>query len=222
MIDLHTHTFYSDGVLVPAELVRRAAVAGYRCIGITDHADSTNLEAVVTAALEASAVLEAHCGIAVVPGVELTHIPPPVIPEMVSRARKIGARLVVVHGETLVEPVAEGTNRMAITAGADILSHPGLISLADARRAAKKGVFLEVTARKGHCLANGHVVATARKAGASVIFGTDSHSPEDLVPRRSAERMARGSGLQTREIKRMFADAEKLVRRIHGRLQRHG
>jgi len=38
MIDLHTHTFLSDGELGPAELVRRAENAGYRAIGISDHA----------------------------------------------------------------------------------------------------------------------------------------------------------------------------------------
>jgi histidinol phosphatase-like PHP family hydrolase len=141
---------------------------------------------------------------------------------MVREARNLGARLILVHGETIVEPVAEGTNRMAIGAGADILSHPGLISLRDARQAARKGVLLEVTARKGHSLANGHVVRTALKAGAPLIFGTDSHGPGDLVSRETAECIARGSGLETREINRMFANAEKLVRRIHGRLQRHG
>ena len=222
MIDLHTHTFFSDGALVPAELIRRAAVLGYRCIGITDHADSTNLESVIRAAVEAAATYEQRGKIAVVPGVELTHIPPALIGKTVKQARELGAQLVVAHGETIVEPVAEGTNRMAIAAGADILSHPGLIGLRDARQAARRGVLLEVTARKGHSLANGHVVRTARKAGADLIFGTDSHEPGDLVSRETAERIARGAGMEAREITRMFANAEKLVRRIHGRLQRHG
>jgi predicted metal-dependent phosphoesterase TrpH len=34
MIDLHTHSFLSDGELLPSELVRRAKVKGYRIIGI--------------------------------------------------------------------------------------------------------------------------------------------------------------------------------------------
>ena len=42
MIDLHNHTFFSDGELVLAELVRRYAVAGYTAIAITDHADKSN------------------------------------------------------------------------------------------------------------------------------------------------------------------------------------
>jgi Histidinol phosphatase and related hydrolases of the PHP family len=39
MIDLHTHSIFSDGELIPAELTRRAAVAGYRAMAITDHGD---------------------------------------------------------------------------------------------------------------------------------------------------------------------------------------
>jgi len=37
MIDLHTHSLFSDGELIPSELVSRAAAAGYRAIAITDH-----------------------------------------------------------------------------------------------------------------------------------------------------------------------------------------
>jgi len=37
MYDFHTHTFLSDGVLSPIELIRRALVRGYKAIGVTDH-----------------------------------------------------------------------------------------------------------------------------------------------------------------------------------------
>ncbi len=37
MIDLHTHTTASDGVLTPSELVERARLAGVDCLAITDH-----------------------------------------------------------------------------------------------------------------------------------------------------------------------------------------
>ena len=46
MIDLHTHTLYSDGELIPAELWRRAQVKGYRYLAITDHVDASNFEVV--------------------------------------------------------------------------------------------------------------------------------------------------------------------------------
>jgi len=47
MIDLHTHTLFSDGVLLPAELARRAQVLGYQALAMTDHVDSSNLEFVL-------------------------------------------------------------------------------------------------------------------------------------------------------------------------------
>jgi histidinol phosphatase-like PHP family hydrolase len=214
MIDLHTHTFMSDGALVASELIRRASFLGYRCIGITDHADSSNLEAVVEAAKRAAEAVRRHWAIRVIPGVELTHSPPAIIPEMIREARRIGARLVIVHGETIVEPVAEGTNSKAITGGADIIAHPGLISARDVSRAARKGIHLEITVRKGHSLANGHVARTALEAGAPLILGTDTHDPGDLTTREEAERVARGAGLRKGEIRRMFANAERLAKRL--------
>jgi histidinol phosphatase-like PHP family hydrolase len=214
MIDLHTHTFFSDGALVPSELIRRASCLGYRTIGITDHADGSNLEMLIEAASRAAADAERHWDITVIPGVELTHIPVPLIGEMIGEARRLGARLVVVHGETMVEPVQDGTNRAAIRGGADILSHPGLITAADARAAARKGVHLEITARKGHSLANGHVARTGLDAGAPLILGTDAHGPGDLISREEAERVALGAGLRPVEVRRLFANAAKLVDKI--------
>ena len=43
MIDLHTHTFFSDGGLLPSELARRARIAGYQALAFTDHADVSNI-----------------------------------------------------------------------------------------------------------------------------------------------------------------------------------
>ena len=44
MYDFHTHTFLSDGVLTPIELIRRAHVIGYRVMAITDHVGPGNVE----------------------------------------------------------------------------------------------------------------------------------------------------------------------------------
>ena len=54
IIDLHTHTFASDGVLLPSELIRRAVAAGYRAIGITDHGDESNMEELLAKAVKAA------------------------------------------------------------------------------------------------------------------------------------------------------------------------
>ena len=129
----------------------------------------------------------------------------------------MGAKVVVVHGETIVEPVPEGTNAMAIAGGCDILAHPGLISAKDARRAARRGVTLEISARRGHCLTNGHVVATALSVGANLIVDSDAHSPGDLITRETAEKVARGAGLTDRAVSGIFREAERLAIKLAAR-----
>lgn len=62
--DLHTHTWFSDGTLSPTELVERAAAAGVNVLALTDHDDTSGLAEAARAA--------AHCGIELVPGVEVS------------------------------------------------------------------------------------------------------------------------------------------------------
>ncbi len=211
MIDLHTHTIFSDGELIPSELVRRARMKGYRVIALTDHMDGSNLSFIIPRIVQVAEELNRVQPVKVVPGAELTHVPPELIREKVSEARALGARLVVVHGETIVEPVAEGTNRAAIEAGCDILAHPGLISEEDVQLAADRGVALEVSARKGHSLTNGHVVRLALKYGARLVVNTDAHSPGDLIDRTFAEAVLLGAGLPEDDLKRVFLWAEELL-----------
>jgi len=211
MISLHTHTFFSDGELGVSELVRRAESRGYRAIGVTDHVDDANLEFIISNVSKCAEKLNAVLDIKVVAGVEITHVPPVLIPEMIDRARKLGAKIIGVHGETIIEPVVSGTNRAAILGGVDFLAHPGLISAEDAALAAEKGIYLEITTRKGHAYTNGHVLKMARSAGAKMIINTDSHSPSDLVSRENAELIARGAGLTEEEIRECFSNSEKIV-----------
>lgn len=215
MIDLHTHSLISDGVLLPTELIWRAASLGYRYLALTDHADSSNLEAAVRAASAAAAAVRDHWKIRVLPGVELTHNPPDLIPDLIREARLIGAKVVVVHGETIVEPVPEGTNQMAIAGGADILAHPGLLTLQEAKRAARRGICLELTTRQGHSLTNGHVARLATSAGALLILNTDAHAPQDLMPRRVAEKIGCGAGLSASMVRNLFRNAEKLAKKLY-------
>ena len=105
MIDLHTHSLFSDGVLVPSELVRRAVMKGYDVIAITDHADASNLDFIIPRVAAACRELTRHWKIKALPGVELTNIPPETFGDLTERARSLGAAVVVAHGETLVEPV---------------------------------------------------------------------------------------------------------------------
>jgi putative hydrolase len=213
MIDLHTHSIFSDGELLPSELIRRAAVKGYKVIGISDHVDSSNLDSTIAAMLRLKDEAEQYPQIIVLPGVEITHVPRRLIRELSARARKLGAMYVVVHGETIVEPVEEGTNREAILAGVDILAHPGLITEEDVELAKEKHVLLEISSRKGHSLSNGHVAKLAKAIGAPLIYNTDSHSPSDLTPEEQAIKIIRGAGLSIDDFTVMQRNALGIVKR---------
>ena len=199
MYDLHTHTTLSDGELLPVELVRRAAVLGYRTIAITDHVDPGNISQVIAAQLTLKEAAEAF-GVTLLAGVEITHVPPSLIPVLARRAKAEGAEIVVVHGETIVEPVAPGTNMAACTCEeVDLLAHPGLIAPEAAREAARRGIALEITSRGGHNRTNGHVVLEGRSAGCTFVVDSDAHGPGDLLDRGAREGVARGAGLSPSE-----------------------
>jgi histidinol phosphatase-like PHP family hydrolase len=143
-------------------------------------------------------------------------VPPARIAEAATGARGLGAKIIVVHGETLVEPVAPGTNRAALEADIDILAHPGLISEEEARLAARRCICLEITTRKGHSLSNGHVAQMARRCGAKLIVNTDSHAPGDLTPREMARKIAMGAGLSGEEFEQCLKNSEALVEKALG------
>ena len=196
MFDFHTHTFLSDGVLAPVELIRRAIRAGYRAMAITDHVGPGNMEFVLKTLAADCEMANKRWDILALPGVEITHTPAEDIDRLARECRRLGAAVVNVHGETITEPVVEGTNLAAVSSSdVDILAHPGLITPEEARIAAANGVFLEVSARKGHGLANGHVVKTALDAGARLVLDSDAHAPEDLLTREWAMGVAQGAGL---------------------------
>ena len=211
MIDLHTHSLFSDGVLVPSELVRRAVMKGYEVIAITDHADASNLDFTIPRVTAACKELNRRWKITALPGIELTHIPPETFAELTEKARSLGAMIVVAHGETLVEPVHPGTNRAAIEARVDILAHPGLITKDEAELARKNGVYLEITARKGHSLSNGHVARTATEAGAKLVIDTDTHEPGDLITDEFARDILLGAGLSEEAIAAVFQNSKSLA-----------
>lgn len=202
------HTLLSDGVLLPSELVQRAYSAGYRALALTDHVDMSNIDFVVPRIVEAVTELRSYSQLTLIPGAEITHVPPKLIAKMVQKARSLGAKIVVVHGETLAEPVAPGANRAGIEAGADIISHPGLISREDALLAKEKGVSLEITARKGHSISNGHVAKIAMETGAALVINTDAHGPEDLITLDRARLILRAAGIAEEKIGPVLKNSE--------------
>lgn len=214
LIDLHTHTIFSDGELLPSELVRRAVIHGYEAIALTDHADYTNLEQLLEAAKKAK-YLENEWDIRVLTGVELTHVPPRKIAPLAKKAKELGAEIVVVHGETISEPVAPGTNAASVACEyVDILAHPGLISQEDVQTAADNNVFLEITARNGHNRTNGHVARLALEIGATLVVNTDTHAPENLITDETALKIAMGAGLTESRAKEGFKASAKKVAEI--------
>ncbi|HHY00254.1 MAG: histidinol phosphate phosphatase domain-containing protein [Methanobacterium sp.] len=205
-IDLHTHSIFSDGELLPSEIARRACVLDYQAVAITDHVDASNLDCVgrvINAVLD----IRENWDIEIIPGAEITHAPAEIIPKLARKAKKLGAQIIVVHGETLVEPVIKGTNWSAVNCpDVDVLAHPGLITPEEARVAKENNIALEISARKGHSLGNGHVVQTALEVGADLVVDTDTHAPEDMITYQMAEKIALGASLPQKELKKVLRD----------------
>jgi histidinol phosphatase-like PHP family hydrolase len=144
LYDFHTHTFLSDGELLPMELIRRCVVKGYTVLGISDHVSDSTAERVIKEARRDAEIGKRCWDIDVLVGGELTHVPAAAIAEVAERVLAAGAQYVVVHGETVVEPVEPGTNHAAIVSGkVDILAHPDAFGAQDARSrvAADEGVL---------------------------------------------------------------------------------
>ncbi len=216
MIDLHTHTFFSDGELVPTELIRRASVAGYTAIAITDHADKSNTKWLLQNIVGVVDEIGAANNIQVLAGVELTHVPPQSIEDVTQLARDNGAEIILVHGESIVDMVMPGTNLAAIKAGVDILAHPGLITEEEAALAAERGVYLEITTRKGNSLTNGHVLKMAEKFGAKLVINNDAHAPTDILSPELVHKIALGSGMSEKQFQQAQQNSADLVAKAKG------
>ncbi len=194
--DFQTQSFLSDGVLSPIELIRRAHHNGYKAIAITDHVGMGGLARMLERLADDCRIAREEWDIVAIAGVELTHLPPNRIAEAAARARDAGAVLVLVHGETPVEPVLPGTNYAAASCtDVDVLGHPGLITDEDAALAVENGVYLEISTRRGHSLANGHIAVAAQRTRAKLLVNSDADAPEDLLTAERAITAALGAGL---------------------------
>ncbi|MDD5311655.1 MAG: histidinol phosphate phosphatase domain-containing protein [Dehalococcoidia bacterium] len=216
LYDFHTHTFNSDGVLSAVELIRRAAIRGYSAIAITDHIGIGSLERVIREVSQDCELARSHWNILAIPGVELTHLPHEAIDEAAKKAKELGAWLVVVHGETSVEPVEPGTNLAAVRSSyVDILAHPGYITEEVAGLAAAHKVFLEITTRRGHSLTNAHVAKIAGASAALMLLNSDSHCEDDLLSEDMAKDVLRKAGVSSRKFKQILeSNPLQLLQRI--------
>lgn len=200
------HSIFSDGELLPSEIARRASVLNHEAIAITDHVDASNMDC-VRRIRDVILDIKKNWDIEVIPGAEITHAPAEIIGKLASKARKLGAEIVVVHGETLVEPVIEGTNMAAVNCPeVDILAHPGLITHEEARIAKENDIALEISARRGHSLSNGHVAKVALEIGANLVLDTDTHSPEDIISYKTAYKLALGAGIPEKQVEKILRD----------------
>jgi histidinol phosphatase-like PHP family hydrolase len=206
MFDLHTHSIFSDGELLPSEMARRMACRGNRGFAITDHADFSNISLVL------SNLRRLELDVEFLIGVEITHVPPRLIGKACRLAWDEGAEIVIVHGETLAEPVAEGTNSAALDEDINILAHPGLITEEEAEKAKERDIFLEISAKRGHCLSNGHVAMVANAVGCGLVIDTDAHAPSDIIDDVLASRILLGAGIE--DWKRVMENNEILFRRL--------
>jgi len=209
MIDLHTLPCSATGAIA----VGTGPPGGnhrYQAIALTDTPIlPTGLDN--SRIVQACEDLNAHWKIRAIPGIELTHLPRRLL-VLCGKSRALGARLVVVHGESVVEPVPpEPIGKPSRRGG-----HPGPSRLNLRGRnhlAREKKVFLEISARKGHSLANGHVARLAQKCGASMILNTDSHSPDDLITLEK-HGGALGAGLGEENFNRMVQNSRRIVERL--------
>ncbi|HXY46395.1 MAG TPA: histidinol phosphate phosphatase domain-containing protein [Thermoplasmata archaeon] len=215
--DFHSHSYLTDGESSPIDMWLEAQELEHRALALTDHLGPEDPRPLLDRLHQEAKVLESTRFVPIV-GVELTKIPPRRIADQARAARKAGAEIVIVHGETIVEHVPAGTNHAAIDCGlVDVLAHPGLLDPKDAELARAQSVVLEISGRDGHSLANGHVVRLALEVGAELVVDSDAHDPEHLIPLEHARRIAQGAGVPEKMLPRvLFGTPTELIKRTHG------
>jgi len=207
--DFHSHTFLTDGTTSATDMWLHADRLGHRVLAITDHVSLDDPRPLLNRLRSEAAAFEAGPLIPLI-GVEISMVPPSRIAGVARAARRAGAQIVIVHGESPVEPVPIGTNHAAIDCrDVDLLAHPGILAPEDAELARAHGTFLELSGRRGHSLANGHVARVALEAGADLVVDSDAHSPEQLMAIELARKVAIGSGLRVEAVQRALSEAPR-------------
>ena len=216
-LDFHSHSYLTDGETSPTEMWHEAQLRTHRALALTDHVALEDPKPLLDRLHGEAEAWEGDDFVPVV-GVELTQVPPARIADAARAARRAGAEIVIVHGETIAENVPAGTNHAAIDSGlVDVLAHPGLIDPRDVELARAHSVVLEISGRRGHSLANGHVARLALEAGAELVVDSDAHGPEQLIPPALARRVALGAGIPERRLEAVLATTpEALLKRTRG------
>jgi putative hydrolase len=204
--DFHSHSYLTDGETSATEMWAEAERLEHRALALTDHVGMENPKPLLDRLFAEAMAWEGEPFQPIV-GVELTRVPPRRIADAARAARRAGAQIVIVHGETIAEHVTAGTNHAAIDSGlVDVLAHPGLLELKDAELARAHAVALEISGRRGHSLCNGHVVRIALEAGAELVVDSDAHDLDQLLPAPLARRIARGAGVPEARLERVLVE----------------
>lgn len=217
-IDFQNHSTLSDGLLEPMALLQRAVQLNFHAVALTEHVDARNVERMVERLILVQAQARA-LPVIFVPGVEITGVPPNEIAEVAKRARRAGAWLVLVHGETLMGGAQPGTNLAAAQCpDVDLIGHPGFLSEEAAYAARENNTFIELSGREVHSLTNGYVAKLAERLGLRLIVNSDTHRPEQMLTMDRAELVARGAGLEQPQIVRALVTnpQELLARTVKG------
>ena len=96
----------------------------------------------------------------------------------------------------------------------NILAHPGAITKEDALVAKEKGIFLELTARRGHSQGNTHVAEIARATGAKLVINNDAHTPENIISAAELRNVGVQAGLSESEINRLYTAEKEFLENI--------
>jgi putative hydrolase len=205
--DFHSHTFLSDGSNAPTDMWSEAAHRGHVALAVTDHVAMEDPRPLLARLREEASSFE-DGPLTPIIGVELSKVPPTKIAEAARRARRAGAEIIIVHGETLMDVVPPGTNHAAVDSGeVDVLAHPGLLTEADAQLACDHETFLELSARAIHSFTNGHVATVALKCGAAMVVDSDAHDVHQLVEQTMARNIASGAGVPGSRLAEILRDA---------------
>lgn len=195
LLEPHIHIGLGQGDLSPLEALRIAEKAGLHAVILLLRGDWLSFLPRVRKEVKNCSLF---CQVEAFVGVELVHVPPPLLPNAVKATRAAGAPFVAVHGEGAslapsAVPVAEGTNLAAVLAEADMLVHPGIVDEPVAQAAAERTVFLEISTSPAYAFANAQIAQMAQKTGAPLLWGSNSHTAADFPTLFSRDQIAKGA-----------------------------
>ncbi len=216
LLEPHIHIGLGQGDLSPLEALRIAEKAGLHAVILLLRGDWLSFLPRVRKEVKNSSLF---CQVEAFVGVELVHVPPPLLPDAVHAARAAGAPFVAVHGEgaTLVQstvPVTEGTNLAAVLAEADMLVHPGLVDEPVAKAAAERGVFLEISTYPAHAFANAQITHVAQLTGAPLLWGANAHTAADFPTLFCRDQVAAGALIAENTRNAMRQNARDVIQAL--------